>query len=73
MTCADSRSSCLAKATGHTQIDRIAPTQGNSFKTGTRNCFLPNLIEREEVKQNEKAEEFVSNERTRQKSLKNDK
>ena len=35
--------------------------------------FLPNLIEREEVKQHEKAEEFVSNERTRQKSLKNDK
>ena len=34
--------------------------------------FLPNLIETEKVKQNKKAEEFVSNERTRQKCLKND-
>ena len=49
------------------RLHREVPTQGHTFKTWIGNCS-PNFIETDKVKQNEKTEEYVSNERKRKKS-----
>ena len=54
------------KSLGTHSLQRDAPTQEHPFKTGIGKYF----IETEEVTQTYKAEEFISNKRTRKKKKK---
>ena len=47
------------------RLYRHAPTQGHPFKNRIGNPFV-DFIKTEKVKQNEKREKFVSNERTKE-------
>ena len=50
----------------HTDCTDMGPQKDSPTKPGQK-TFSPNLIEKEEAKQNEKREEFVSNETIKKK------
>ena len=63
MTSAQFRSSILQNSLDKHRLYRYAATQGRPFKNRICNHFMY-FIKTEKVKQNEKREKFVSNERT---------
>ena len=65
MTSAQFRSSILQNSLDKHRLYRYAATQGHPFKNRICNHFMY-FIKTEKVKQNEKREKFVSNERTKE-------